>query len=525
MAALGAFAPQPFLSHTHGSSSAFMHRTDECPIDSQTVTIDSAVLSVEEEGFQFCADLMTSGCSFRSLGGLHAFTKLATLRDPIRFLTPEITAAFADLIIASPNSDLFKLLKRLTNPNVLEEIDVPILFQSIFDALLDYFNGVKQKYEDKSGWFSNITATKNAVRTLSNLIIAHPPFYNSVVETGTDVAIFDLIEYLDSSHTDEEMQASTESSLSDTERELRHNQNNYSLATVAGMLAFYQAVIEFIVPDSIVSIFETCLNWGSQYLTHYTLKIIEAITRGMPELCCHFYTANFLDRFFSLGAVDRLRIDLWYVSRLDQFYADQKRISPATLRAKRRYLYHGYHALGILANFCRLHDPAITTALIGRGILDYDLVMHSSDTDLARQFFIICKHILLTPECSHECLVHPSMQMILTEWANWTLDCRTKLNVAMAFLITNTVDPAVEQWFRDPLFLDFFIATVALVSTDTRRSLLIRALLKLVTDGRQGIAAFIAERREELEEGTTAEGEARDLMAMLLQSIPELPCE
>jgi hypothetical protein len=508
MASLGTCSARRPLSSIKAS---LLHSPDECPRDLMDVRIGSSIIRVDE-AFSHCADLMSSSC-LGPIAGIHAFKHLAMRRNPISLLTTEITDGFAECIVSHPDSELFKIFKSLTIPASLSQCDVPALFEYPFCALLLFFDRVRQKHEDRPGWHNNITATKNAIRCITNLILAHPPFYEIAFSSGTVSHIFQLIDVLENCLSDEILETQIQGQTQ-AQCHTIYNQNNYFLASVAGMLSFYEAVLEFTVPDRMTSDFLSCLNFGSQYLRNYALKVIEKITVARPDLCFHFSKIEFLDQFFRLAALDRCQIDLMFVLQSDEYFLKQGTMSAAILQAKRRELHTGYHSLGILANFCRTHDPELTAILIDRGILDYDLMGHAQDSDLVRQFFVICKHILLTPACRNACLGHHCLGVIFEEWENWNIECRQKLNLVMARLFVDFSEVTVTQLFmRNLVFLELFVENIASARNDEHREPLLKALLKLVyaLDRNDPLVAFLIEHQDALEEIHSETKEVRDL--------------
>jgi hypothetical protein len=389
-----------------------------------------------------------------------------------------------------------------------------------------YFEAAREECESDVGWLNAVTATKNALRSLSNLILAYPQFYETVRSMGVDQEIFGMVNSLGSCLTDDGVE-SVLANETDANCYLKYTENDCRLASVAGMLAFYEAVVKFDVPDTMASVFLQFLRFGSRYLTNYALKVIERLMIGTPELCGHFAVSEFVGLFLMLSTVSRCEFDLGFVFKSEARLVDQGALSPSTLRARRRWLHIGYHSLGILANLCRLHDPVITRVLLEHGILEYDVIAHEIDSDLIRQFFTICKHILLTPECASQCLERHSMELVFGEWDRWTSEFKREPTPVMAYIYVRSVDSAVGRILcENRAFLETLVEHVWIAKKKEQKIMVIKALLLFLRkmDIPRRIAEFLVGRREDLKEVEIPDGEGGELLFLLLSKLTELSC-
>jgi hypothetical protein len=463
------------------------------------VVVDSDPIPCARDAFSRCVGFLTSDISsLKPFRGVHALIQLARSQDLVPWLTPDIVADIARGIEQTADPGYFDLLKLITDPARLEGYDVGTLFSDVLEAILSFIISPEPESEPDPtwplAWWNDITTTKNALIVLTQLVLAHPDFFTRIAEEGVDQTIIEMSLSSDKCMTESYFDNEVRPIACQADCFQRYNENHYKIASIAGALAFYEAVTLFRIPDEMETAFDAALSFDSRYLVNYALKVIERLTRTRPELCRTFSKPLFLDHFFRLWGTERCSIDLWFILDVD-------RMTATNLQAKRRFTHIGYHALGILANICYLHDPELTKALLAHNVLDYNLDADHYDQDIVYQFFSICKHVLLTLDCRATCLDHECMRIIMADWGNWPAESQQCLNLAMARIFTTSTEPSVAALFRENRdFLEIFLDNIQSVTKERHREELAGALLKLISEGDIPIGprALLLEQREGL---------------------------
>jgi hypothetical protein len=174
-------------------------------------------------------------------------------------------------------------------------------------------------------------------------------------------------------------------------------------------------------------------------------------------------------------SVPKGQIDLWYILRVEAARGESQ-------NAKRRWLHIGFHALGILKNFCRTHDSSLVDQLVKLGLLEFDVMALSDDADIIRQIFCIVKHVIKTSqECATVCIEHPLMQAIFKGWDTWSFDEQTIIVKAVAFLLTESDAPFGElllSWH--PSLLSTLVETLQTEVIVSQKRLILAAVIRMV---------------------------------------------
>jgi hypothetical protein len=347
---------------------ALRQRHDECEEEVPETVINTHRSRFDSAAIAACCELLSDSSGPKRIQGIHTWIRVAARVGArsasfVELLNATSCGCFADCIIETPHQSVFKFLKHLTDPTRLSGADVPGLFRRVVRRLVDFFRDQLPELEGTM-WVNGVTATKNACRILANLVIAHPLFSDALA--GTADRIFGFLNRLDDCSTEEFLVRECFPAWSEAERSSKYNRNHYLILTVAGALAFVEAAIPFGISPAVFDSFIAALRFGSLYLTNYALKVIKRITME-PEFVEPFATPPFLSLYFELMTVPKRQIDLWYILQVEV-------ARDRSQNAKRRWLHTGFHALGILKNFCRTHDSSLVDQLVKLGLLEFDFM-------------------------------------------------------------------------------------------------------------------------------------------------------
>jgi hypothetical protein len=305
-------------------------------------------------------------------------------------------------------------------------------------------------------------------------VIAHPPFFDALGKT-TD-HIFQFLRRFDECCSEDFLVRECFPTWSEADRYSRYNRNHYLILTIAGALAFVEATIMFDILPAVFESFMEAMQFGSPYLTNYALKVIERITMA-PEFVEPFAAPAFLAVYFELMSVPKTQIDLWYILQVEAARG-------ASLNAKRRWLHIGFHALGILKNFCRTHNPSLVRQLLTLGLLEFDFMSHSDDPDIIHQFFSIVKHVILTaPEFATMCIEHPLMEAIFQSWETWSFAQQTIIVKAVTFLMCESDAPFARPLLAShPSLASTLVEMLQAEVVVSQKALILGAILRMVDE-------------------------------------------
>jgi hypothetical protein len=416
-----------------------------CPPGKHSFDILDAHRKAEEESLLFdgqeirdlrslirgCCSKLSNATQLNRMRGVQAALVL-TRRFPVQdLLDPELLACATDIVTDEATPEVFRLLKRLTS---VRPLPLCPAFENLLEIVCDFLEfHITEGSEAVSK--IDIDFFENIIRIITNMALVGPPIMNWLFENGTAQLILNLMEVLECCRSDEIIQSElAQANLTQSYCYELVNENIHTIFTVAGCLAFYEAVFvhkyanteclqEFDLDPIVGSMFQ-CLTMGSQLLTNYTLKVITRITSAVGETGAIFADQRFLGVFVSLRNHLKTPMDLRYVMTF------ARRGTPP----KRRNLRLGFHALSVLNN---IGNPEVFRQCLELGILDFNLQECEADQELLSVFVLFFKRMIQSGEdIAERCVNDPIFPILIEVCAGASLRARIGMIRVMAFLIT-----------------------------------------------------------------------------------------